>query len=56
MKKCRAKLNLIRSAINISNDYDHKYIKIQFKSDDDLLLKKYDPLVFLGGCLYRVVG
>ena len=32
--------DLIRSINNISEDYDEKYIKIRFNSDDDLPLTK----------------
>ena len=33
--------SLIRSINSNSDDYDKKYIKIKFNSDDNLLLKKY---------------
>ena len=32
--------DLIRSITNNSDNYDEKYMKIKFNSDDDLLLKK----------------
>ena len=32
--------DLIKSVPNISGDYDEKYTKIKFSSDDDLSLKK----------------
>ena len=32
--------DLIRSTTNISGDYDEKYIKIQFNSDDNVPLYK----------------
>ena len=32
--------NFIRSKTNNSDDYDEKYMKIKFNSDDDLPLKK----------------
>ena len=32
--------DLIRSKTNNSDDYDEKYMKIKFDSDDDLTLKK----------------
>ena len=32
--------DLIRSITNNSEDYDEKYMKIKFNSDDDLHLKK----------------
>ena len=37
MKNCG---DLIRSITNNSNDYDEKYMKIKFSSDDDLPLNK----------------
>ena len=35
---------LIRSMTKISNDYDKKYIKIKFNSDNELLLNKKQKL------------
>ena len=32
--------DLIRSKTNILNDYDEKFVKIKFNSDDGLPLKK----------------
>ena len=32
---------IIRSVTNISSDYDVKYMKIKFNSDDDLPLKRW---------------
>ena len=32
--------DLIRSVTNKSDNYDEKYVKIKFNSDDDLHLKK----------------
>ena len=38
--------DLIRLITNNSDDYDEKYIKIKFNSDDDLPLKKMLKLFF----------
>ena len=45
MKNCGVKIKyLIRSMTKISNDYDKKYIKIKFNSDNELLLNKKQKL------------
>ena len=36
--------DLIRSITKISVDYDEKYMKIKFSSDDELPLKKNDKI------------
>ena len=61
--------DLIRSVTNNRDDYNEKYIKIKFNSDDDLLLNKmlnfvirsdfhegnkYYPQVFLEEYLYKL--
>ena len=48
--------NLIRSITNNSDDYDLKYMKIKFTSDDSLLLKKMLELhnmVIIVGSVFR---
>ena len=54
---------LIRPITKNSDDYDEKYMKIKFYSDDELPLNKttvfhannkYYPQVFLDECLYKL--
>ena len=61
-EKLRTKIiDLIRSIIIISDDYDKKYVKIKFNSDDELSLNKtiesssVIKIVreFLDECLYK---
>ena len=40
MKNCRVKSDLIRSITKSWHDYDEKYMKIKFNSDDELPLNK----------------
>ena len=40
MKNCVVKSDLISSITANSDDYDEKYMKIKFNSDDDLPLNK----------------
>ena len=40
MKNCGVKSDLINSITTNSDDYDEKYMKIKFNSDDDLPLKR----------------
>ena len=42
--------DLIRSITKNSDDYDEKYVKIKFDSDDN----KYYPRVFLDECVYKL--
>ena len=40
IKNCELKSDLIRSVTKKSDDYDEKYMKIKFNSDDELPLNK----------------
>ena len=40
MKNCGVKSVLIRSITKNSDDYNEKYMKIRFNSDDKLLMNK----------------
>ena len=58
--------DLIRSVNKNSDDYDEKYMKIKFNSDDELpsmiiavraiflKINRYYPQVFLEECLYEL--
>ena len=50
----KKKRGLIRSITNNSGNYDEKYMKIKFNSNDDLDLKKtvklYNMVIVLGFC------
>ena len=50
----KEKRGLIRSITNNSGNYDEKYMKIKFNSNDDLDLKKtlklYNMVIVLGFC------
>ena len=50
----KKKRGLIRSITNNSGNYDEKYMKIKFNSNDDLDLKKtlklYNMIIVLGFC------
>ena len=53
--------NLTRSITKKSDDYDEKYMKIKFNSDDELPINKtieihnkYYPQFFLDECLYEL--